>query len=108
MDAERWRFVSDNFETALDLEPAQRETWLTLLERRDPDLAVALRAMLAEHARVGEAHFLVDAQDRSPQPHDTPPPLQQRTRPSPTESREPRPRIDRIGGADDQESSADQ
>jgi eukaryotic-like serine/threonine-protein kinase len=56
----QWRAISEHLDRALDLEGEAREAWLTELEGRTPELAAAVRSVLAESAKVPDG-FLNDS-----------------------------------------------
>jgi hypothetical protein len=59
---ERWSEVSPYLDEALELDPAQRESWLAALERSQPDVAAELRELLSLHAANRASGFM----ERSP------------------------------------------
>jgi hypothetical protein len=59
-DGGRWNRVSPHLDHALELTPAERRTWLTLLRSEDPELADDLEGMLEDHRSLSAAGFLDD------------------------------------------------
>ena len=57
---ETWRRVEPLFSAALEMEPAARGPWLAVQDAAHPDLAPALRKLLAAHDRA-ELATLVEA-----------------------------------------------
>ena len=57
-DHDRWQALSPLLDEALDLDAGARSSWLTELERRDPDLASILERLLEEHERLRGSDFL--------------------------------------------------
>ncbi|GMV60352.1 MAG: hypothetical protein AMXMBFR72_34420 [Betaproteobacteria bacterium] len=55
---ESWRVVSGLLDEALDLEPQARDAWLERIARTRPDIAPALRRLLAAHATSETADVL--------------------------------------------------
>lgn len=53
-----WPRISRSFDEAVELEGEARAAWLDDLRSRDPTLADAVQAMLAEHEAAGSAGFL--------------------------------------------------
>jgi serine/threonine protein kinase len=53
-----WHEIEPHFSRALDLEPDEREQWLTELSSTEPRIAAAVRTMLAEHSALDAAGFL--------------------------------------------------
>src|SRR5271155_1828558 len=49
MTPEEWRRVEPHFYSALDLPPAERDALLVKLESTDPDVALAVRQLLANN-----------------------------------------------------------
>jgi eukaryotic-like serine/threonine-protein kinase len=60
--AEQWNAISPHLDHALDLEPRERDRWLSELDGSDPGLAKDLRELLAAQASVAESQFM----ERSP------------------------------------------
>lgn len=46
---DRWKRINDLFDQAADLHPSQRDAWLEVETAGDPDLAAAVRRLLARH-----------------------------------------------------------
>lgn len=59
-EQERWREISRYLDEALDLEEDARPAWLADLDKRAPDVARTVRAMLAERERIGDDPLLAD------------------------------------------------
>jgi serine/threonine protein kinase len=59
-DGGRWNRVSPHLDHALELTPAERQTWLTLLRSEDPELADDLEGLLEDHRSLSAAGFLDD------------------------------------------------
>ena len=57
-DKALWDRLSPLLDRALDLEPAERSSFLADVRRDDPDAAVALERLLAEHDQVLVSAFL--------------------------------------------------
>jgi eukaryotic-like serine/threonine-protein kinase len=60
-EAGQWQRIAPYLDQALDLEPAERERWLTDLTATEPDIAVAVRQLLSEHADLQDRGFLANA-----------------------------------------------
>jgi serine/threonine-protein kinase len=60
MDKSRWQTLSPLLDDLLDSEPAVRIRKLHDLAARDPQLAAELQSLLADHAAVDQAGFLVN------------------------------------------------
>jgi serine/threonine protein kinase len=58
---ERWRALSPYLDQALDLDPAERESWLASMRARDGSLAAELEALLGHHESARHAGFLEGA-----------------------------------------------
>ena len=58
LDPARWRSLAPHFEHALELEPAERDSWLAALRRQDPSLAADLETLLADHGALHGERFL--------------------------------------------------
>ena len=57
---ERWRELLPLFDHAMDLEPAERETWLEDLAQQRPETAASLRGLLTENDELEARRFLED------------------------------------------------
>ena len=57
-EAGQWQRIAPYLDQALDLPPADRERWLAELAAAEPDTAVAVRQLLAEHAELQHRDFL--------------------------------------------------
>ena len=57
-DSSLWRQVSPYLDEVLELDPTVREPWLAELERKQPEIAHQLRALLNQHAAVESSGFL--------------------------------------------------
>ena len=53
-----WQRISAALDQGLDLSAAERETWLTELDRSDPILASRLRELFIQHERLEDSGFL--------------------------------------------------
>jgi eukaryotic-like serine/threonine-protein kinase len=53
-----WEVLSPYLDQALDLAPEERERWLAGMTQTQPDIATALRDMLARHAALDASGFL--------------------------------------------------
>src|SRR5262245_42241464 len=53
-----WNRIAPYLDRALDLEPNEREAWLADITLTQPDIAQALRGMLARHAVLAAEGFL--------------------------------------------------
>ncbi|HKU13216.1 MAG TPA: serine/threonine-protein kinase [Steroidobacteraceae bacterium] len=62
LDASTWERIAPYLDSALDLEPGERETWIAALTARHPDIAADLRAMLAELDALDARGFLAGSQ----------------------------------------------
>jgi serine/threonine protein kinase/Tol biopolymer transport system component len=60
IDRDRWLALGPLLEDALELAPADRAAWLSVLERRDPASAADLRELLDDHERLHARAFLED------------------------------------------------
>jgi serine/threonine-protein kinase len=60
-EAGQWQRIAPYLDRALDLEPEQRERWLTDITATQPEIAVAVRQLLTEHAELQERGFLANA-----------------------------------------------
>jgi eukaryotic-like serine/threonine-protein kinase len=58
-DSAAWSRIAPYLDRALDLEPHERETWFDELTATQPDIASAVRAMLAERDQLDASEFLV-------------------------------------------------
>src|SRR5262245_56015817 len=58
VDTSAWSRIAPHLDRALDLEPLERDQWLTDLTKTDPEIASAVRAMLAELAALDAKGFL--------------------------------------------------
>jgi eukaryotic-like serine/threonine-protein kinase len=67
-EQKRWREISRSLDEALDLEEAALEPWLQALDTKSPDISPAVRALLAERARLGEQPLLSE-EHIIPRPH---------------------------------------
>ena len=56
--AGQWQRIAPYLDQALDLELEQRERWLTDLTATEPEIAAAVRQLLAEHADLQQRGFL--------------------------------------------------
>ena len=57
-EAGQWQRIAPYLDQALDLQPAERERWLTDLTAAEPEIAAAVRQLLAEHADLQQRGFL--------------------------------------------------
>ena len=60
-EAGQWQRIAPYLDQALDLQPAERERWLTDLTATEPEIAGAVRQLLAEHADLQDRGFLANA-----------------------------------------------
>jgi non-specific serine/threonine protein kinase/serine/threonine-protein kinase len=58
LDPSLWRELSGHLDRALELEPDEREHWLTGLAATQPPIAAALRNLLAERDALNASGFL--------------------------------------------------
>ena len=61
-----WQRISAALDQGLDLSAAERETWLTELDRSDPILASRLRELFIQHERLEDSGFLNASPAESP------------------------------------------
>jgi serine/threonine-protein kinase len=66
LDASAWSRIAPYLDRALELEPPEREGWLTGLTSTDPQIAQEVRAFLAEMAALDAQGFLSPSQLRAP------------------------------------------
>lgn len=57
-EAGQWQRIAPYLDQALDLPPQDRESWLAELAAAEPDIAAAVRQLLAEHAELQHRDFL--------------------------------------------------
>nr|WP_269841249.1 hypothetical protein [Paucibacter sp. M5-1]MCZ7884278.1 hypothetical protein [Paucibacter sp. M5-1] len=57
VDAAAWARISQGFDEALDLAPAQRAAWLAALEASEPEIGAALRRLLAAHEQADDGRL---------------------------------------------------
>jgi hypothetical protein len=57
-DPARWQTLSDSLDHAMDLDPVEREQWLTELATTQPELATILRELIAESQALNAKGFL--------------------------------------------------
>lgn len=57
-EAGQWQRIAPYLDQALDLEPPERERWLTELAATEPEIAASVRQLLAEHAELQQRGFL--------------------------------------------------
>lgn len=67
-EQKRWREISQSLDEALDLEDQALEPWLRALDTKSPEISPAVRALLAERARLGEQPLLSE-EHTIPRPH---------------------------------------
>jgi eukaryotic-like serine/threonine-protein kinase len=60
-EAGQWQRIAPYLDQALDLQPPERERWLTDLRATEPEIAAAVGQLLAEHADLQERGFLATA-----------------------------------------------
>jgi serine/threonine-protein kinase len=60
-EAGQWQRIAPYLDQALDLQPPERERWLTDLTTTQPEIAAAVRQLLSEHADLQERGFLATA-----------------------------------------------
>ncbi|HWM70401.1 MAG TPA: serine/threonine-protein kinase [Steroidobacteraceae bacterium] len=65
-DPPTWQRISDALDKGLDLSAAERQAWLTVLERTEPVLAHRLRELFAQHERLEHSGFLDSSPSESP------------------------------------------
>ena len=58
LNPDQWRAVSPYLDQALEMPVAEREPWLQVLRKRDPDLAALLENLLEEQAVLKQEGFL--------------------------------------------------
>ena len=68
LSPERWRIVTPYLDRALDLDAAERATWIASLQANDPALAADVRTLLEEHEAAGREGFLEGAAGTLPPP----------------------------------------
>jgi serine/threonine protein kinase/tetratricopeptide (TPR) repeat protein len=61
LNKDTWKLVSPYLDQALDLEPAERESWLAQLSAEHPEIARELGALLTSRDRLAEQVFLENA-----------------------------------------------
>lgn len=54
----QWQRIAPYLDQALDLQPPERERWLTDLTATEPEIAAAVRQLLDEHAELQQRGFL--------------------------------------------------
>lgn len=57
-DSKRWELASPYLDQALEMEEAERASWLATLQARDPDLADLVETLLLEHQALNAEGFL--------------------------------------------------
>ena len=57
-DSKRWELASPYLDQALEMEEAERASWLATLQARDPDLAGLVETLLLEHQALNAEGFL--------------------------------------------------
>jgi serine/threonine protein kinase len=60
-DRPEWRLIEPYLDGALDLDPAQRERWLSDLATKDPEVASTVRSLLAELEVLDASGFLANS-----------------------------------------------
>jgi eukaryotic-like serine/threonine-protein kinase len=58
LDKDTWHKVSPYLDQALDIEPDNREAWITQLAVDQPEIAQAIRQLLADHSILSAKRFL--------------------------------------------------
>ena len=66
LSGDRWRALSPHLDHVLDLEPDERQPWLSSLREKDPALADELEALVHLHDAIDEG-FLAEGPD-APEP----------------------------------------
>src|SRR5689334_5934415 len=64
---DRWRELSPLLDRAIEMDPAERDSWLESLRSGDPQLAADLEDLLDEHKALSEKSFLEHAVELPPE-----------------------------------------